>query len=95
MGSTKVSNVVPSSSEAAEETHLAHSVDLNLQTLKCGSTKVDNVVFSDSEALVNIPVVSTEVKTPVAHALVSALSSQDLDQLGDNCMATFVSNSAF
>ena len=49
-----------SSSEADGEICLAHSVNLNLQTLKGGSTKVDNVVFSDSEALIDIPVVSTE-----------------------------------
>jgi hypothetical protein len=92
MDSRKVNNIVPSSSEAVNKNYLAHSVDLNLQTLKGGSTKVDNIVLSNSEAQTEHPIMSTKVKSPVAHARVSALSSKDLDDLGDNYMATFDRN---
>ena len=49
-------------------------------------SQVGNAVFEPQSEVLNLP---------VSHALVSALTSTNLDELGDNCMATFDSNSTF
>lgn len=71
----------------SEDRSLAHSADLNLQTLNyMDSTQVNNAVSTSQPEALNMP---------LSHALVSAVASYDLDDLGDNCVATFDSNSAF